>query len=790
MPLTKRILFSSSSFQPVDQIVEVDADPSVQIHSYANILGTVRQLGYLSSYALEIFQNLAVLTEDVHERTKLLSRRTSTALNKLGEYDRGVRNAVLQPDLTFNRLSRKYLKFRELTTPPIFVKTTNYSSILVQYKVCRSAPQLWRIENVIGEDCFQFYSYPGLFFEEWLKAEIIKQELRKEQRRKEKALKKQQKKERKKMREELAMSFKRPSSTQSPDKRPRSLLTREARQLAESPIFTGEEQVTSEEKEEVQGGGGGNSGNSHSVSNNNNKKAGGGAAGGLSAVFGFLSKEKSDTGLTSPPDTSSPPRDKEVGDNDVSSSRRGGMSQNTSLSMQILNNKFKATSQPPPPPPPPRSGEEHDILGRAGATSGLSPSLFEHIASNDVAAPAPSRDHVSGYGYDRRNEVEAEEEDDVFAFSSKTKRRQVNYQATTKLGKYLSRVTSTAKNPHTTATSSTAAHLSSSSAEPPQLLLTKKVTSAPVAISLLPTSSSAASSTLTSQLPTIEPLMTSDASKARKRASVIFSSTFLNSVAHAESADDVGTGKLVEALRADVLTSSAMTMFDVLKENVQRSSELEDEEEVRGSGGSGDERRARKMHDVSYDEDFDEDDVAPEEMIISSSKPFQRHADDVDDEPPLDEDDVDFDDEEPESRDVSETRDVDVLRSHSLSPRDTSLSSDRKSSVVPRAAPPPPPPPAPPKERVKSAVGDDVLASIRTASTALRRVEPGERVVDMRTKLLGQIKDGGAKLRTVQVQSKKINNVMVSEKMLSIMIILLSDVLLSHRSKTLPWLPS
>ena len=228
MPLTKRVLFNSSSFQPLDRIVEVDASPSVQANSYGHIIGSVRQIAFLSSYALEIFQNLAVLSEDIHERTKLLSRRTQAAISKLGEYDKGVRNGPVQPDLSINRLSMKYLKFRELSTPPIFVKTTNYASILFQYKMCRTSPQLWRIENIIGEDCFQYFSYPGYFFEEWLKSEIIKQELRREQRKREKAIKKQQKKERKKIREELGLSFK-PRNSEV-EGRPRSLLSKDGKE--------------------------------------------------------------------------------------------------------------------------------------------------------------------------------------------------------------------------------------------------------------------------------------------------------------------------------------------------------------------------------------------------------------------------------------------------------------------------------------------------------------------------------------------------------------------------------
>jgi hypothetical protein len=282
MPLTKRILFSSSSFQPsVDTLNEADAAPNVQLHSYSQITGTIRQLAVLSSYSLEIFTNLAVLTEDLHERMKALSVRTNTLLYKnLSDYDRCVRNSLIVPDLselsgspvkdTFGshtsvnmkkggKKKKKYLSSttRLIATPPIFVKTTNYPSILTQYKLLsKSVPQLWRIENIIGEDCFQFFSYPGYFFEEWLKVEIIKQELSKEQKRQEKALKKQLKKEqRKKLREGLALSTNITAATELSRRlsggirrsanydRPKSLLTKDAAPEEEKKLSPLEEEL-------------------------------------------------------------------------------------------------------------------------------------------------------------------------------------------------------------------------------------------------------------------------------------------------------------------------------------------------------------------------------------------------------------------------------------------------------------------------------------------------------------------------------------------------------------------
>ena len=94
---------------------------------------------------------------------------------------------------------------REMTTPNLFIKSTNYSSIRSLYKNCLLPPQFWKIECYLGQDddCFKYFSYPGYFFESWLKTELERQEKLYEQNKNNKIEKKNNKIERKRIKKEL-----------------------------------------------------------------------------------------------------------------------------------------------------------------------------------------------------------------------------------------------------------------------------------------------------------------------------------------------------------------------------------------------------------------------------------------------------------------------------------------------------------------------------------------------------------------------------------------------------------
>ena len=202
MPLKKRVLYDPAAYHRKDVFEESTPDSFLQDHNMSKLLGSMNQLAYLSSFALEIFQNLAVLSEDLSERIKLSSVRTTVLFDSLRAVDREVSSIDDDSHIAAVPGLSAYLQSREMITPQLFNKSTNYNSITAQYRICRPPPQLWRIEVFTHEDCFRNYSNPGFFFQEWIRTEIIRQQIKKEEKKKNKVLRKQQRQERKKLKEE------------------------------------------------------------------------------------------------------------------------------------------------------------------------------------------------------------------------------------------------------------------------------------------------------------------------------------------------------------------------------------------------------------------------------------------------------------------------------------------------------------------------------------------------------------------------------------------------------------
>jgi hypothetical protein len=197
MPLPKRILIHNADLANPDQLLENESPIDLPTANFSRLLGTMKKLTMLSAIAMETFSNLSVMLEDINERASIVANRTDSAVKKLVEVEKGMRRLELQPESNVISYSQKYFKKRQVTIPPLFIKASNYSAVKAQYKLCREPPQLWRLENIVGDDLFQFFSFPGYFFQEWLRAELFKQERAKLLRRANKALKKLQKKEKK-----------------------------------------------------------------------------------------------------------------------------------------------------------------------------------------------------------------------------------------------------------------------------------------------------------------------------------------------------------------------------------------------------------------------------------------------------------------------------------------------------------------------------------------------------------------------------------------------------------------
>ena len=161
--------------------------------SFSNILGALHQISCISIVANDIFKGLTILASDSQERIRRLSNRTSQLISssqKIGShtkfYDYGVNN-------------------QSSFVPSLFLKNSNCAGLSAQYSLCKSVPQFWRIEAFLPADTespYRNYSFPGFFFDSWVKEELQRQEISRAQR---KADKKDNRLEKKKLRTQEAV---------------------------------------------------------------------------------------------------------------------------------------------------------------------------------------------------------------------------------------------------------------------------------------------------------------------------------------------------------------------------------------------------------------------------------------------------------------------------------------------------------------------------------------------------------------------------------------------------------
>ena len=204
MPLQKRIVYDPAAYHNKDVFEESSQDTFLQDNNMSRMLGAMQQLAYFSSFSLEILQNLSLLTEDLNDRIKSAVVRTNNLYGSLQSVDRQVASIDDHSHVSAVSGMAKYLQSREMFTPQLFNKATNYSAVSQQYRICRAPPQLWRIEMFTDEECFRNYSNPGFFFQEWVRSEIMRQKHEKDERKRNKLLKRQQRQERKKLKEAAA----------------------------------------------------------------------------------------------------------------------------------------------------------------------------------------------------------------------------------------------------------------------------------------------------------------------------------------------------------------------------------------------------------------------------------------------------------------------------------------------------------------------------------------------------------------------------------------------------------
>ena len=200
MPLSNIILYDPSAYAPpldhlshseVPLAVQKDAKTrpnkvksiSVEDKTMASLIGCLHQLSYVCCHAVEVFNELQLRTEDVVERHKELSKRTTALFTKLpdieSEASSSLRDSEDEHAPEDTNTNASFIKSRAMTTPPLFIKSTNHNYVNTVYDLCRAPPAFWKLEKYIQDDCTRYFSDPNYFFTEWVRSELQKQEKRK-----------------------------------------------------------------------------------------------------------------------------------------------------------------------------------------------------------------------------------------------------------------------------------------------------------------------------------------------------------------------------------------------------------------------------------------------------------------------------------------------------------------------------------------------------------------------------------------------------------------------------------
>ncbi len=169
--------------------------------------GAMTQLGYLSSYATELFQDLFELSDGLHKRVQSATQRTAQLLQDLP----AVEQAVADADSGFSQLlePKQDIHVEQEPASQLFVPKTVPASIAARYASddCHPPPDFSLVETAMTDSehqkfgiCEKQYSDPQFFFSEWerqeearlvvlMEARAQKKAEKKARRAKEKALK-------------------------------------------------------------------------------------------------------------------------------------------------------------------------------------------------------------------------------------------------------------------------------------------------------------------------------------------------------------------------------------------------------------------------------------------------------------------------------------------------------------------------------------------------------------------------------------------------------------------------
>ena len=204
MPLARRRIGSSFEYGHPDLYQNSQADTMLQDVTMASSTGTLAQIGLLSHYATELFQDLFTTAQGLQERLDSATSRVRTLNAQLPR----VCDVVARCDGDSVHRSGT-LPEREHPQRVQFTVETMPRGLRERYDALEPPPDFSRIDALLPPEVLekegpssQKFSHPGLFLDQWAQEELRKmeelkkrrQEEREERRRRRKALPKRERK--------------------------------------------------------------------------------------------------------------------------------------------------------------------------------------------------------------------------------------------------------------------------------------------------------------------------------------------------------------------------------------------------------------------------------------------------------------------------------------------------------------------------------------------------------------------------------------------------------------------
>ncbi|GMI24572.1 hypothetical protein TrCOL_g6088 [Triparma columacea] len=181
MPLVKRSLAHPLEYAEPTIYQSSPNNLVLQNVNEASMCGVMTQLGYLASYATEIFQDLCELADTTHKRVVICTERTRNVLEEIPK----VQLALSQGDSSFSEMlqGKQDLVVEQEVVQQLFVATSLPAAIDARYRggEVKEPPDFSPVEAAMTPEehtkhgnCAKVYSDPHFFFSEWQKQEEVR----------------------------------------------------------------------------------------------------------------------------------------------------------------------------------------------------------------------------------------------------------------------------------------------------------------------------------------------------------------------------------------------------------------------------------------------------------------------------------------------------------------------------------------------------------------------------------------------------------------------------------------